>query len=170
MAKPKGWVISTAKSPKPLMPDSVKAELEAKASDLIENVLKPKHVLPPKNDEPFNYISDITTKVVQELLLLRHHLRLSGAECPLALVRVEVCTDGIRRWRQVRPQLHASQRRMGWVVRFSLRGRVPESHPRRCVVCAVTPLRDDPRNRSGSPRLAVRPTGREPDERQRSKA
>ena len=44
------------------MPDSIKSKLEAEASDLIENVLKPKHVLPPKNDVPFNYISDIKTK------------------------------------------------------------------------------------------------------------
>ncbi|MSR55959.1 MAG: hypothetical protein EXS09_22200 [Gemmataceae bacterium] len=34
----------------------------AKAIDLIENVLKPKHVLPPKQDEPFNYITDIGAK------------------------------------------------------------------------------------------------------------
>ncbi|HUY36816.1 MAG TPA: hypothetical protein VMV69_29120 [Pirellulales bacterium] len=50
------------KSPKPPVPDSVKAELEAKATDLIENVLKPKHVLPPRVGEQFNYITDIGTK------------------------------------------------------------------------------------------------------------
>lgn len=63
MATPrKAWMMSPAKSPKPSVPDSIKAELGAKANDLIENVLKPKHVLPPKPDERFNYITDIGAK------------------------------------------------------------------------------------------------------------
>jgi len=63
MGKPrKAWMISPAKSPKPSVPDSIKAELGARAIHLIENVLKPKHVLPPKQDEPFNYITDIGAK------------------------------------------------------------------------------------------------------------
>jgi hypothetical protein len=63
MAKPrKAWMITPGKSPKPSMPDAINAELEAKATDLIENVLKPKYVLPPKKDEKFNYIADIGTK------------------------------------------------------------------------------------------------------------
>ncbi len=44
------------------MPDSLKAEVEAKAAALIENVLKPKHVLPPPKDGEFNYIIDIGAK------------------------------------------------------------------------------------------------------------
>ena len=58
----KVWMMSPAKSPKPSVPDSIKAELGAKANDLIENVLKPKHVLPPKPDERFNYITNIGAK------------------------------------------------------------------------------------------------------------
>ena len=57
----KAWMIRPAKNPKS-MPDSLKAEVEAKAKELIENVLKPKHVLPPQEDEQFNYISDIGAK------------------------------------------------------------------------------------------------------------
>src|SRR5205823_91796 len=41
---------------------SIKAAVEAKATDLIENVLKPKHVLPPPQDGRFNYIIDIGAK------------------------------------------------------------------------------------------------------------
>ena len=41
---------------------SIKTEVEAKAKDLIENVLKHKHVLPPKKNEQFNYITDIGAK------------------------------------------------------------------------------------------------------------
>jgi hypothetical protein len=63
MAKPrKPWRISPQKKPKIPLPDSLKAELEAKATALIENVLKPKHVLPPPKDGKFNYIIDIGAK------------------------------------------------------------------------------------------------------------
>ena len=63
MPKPrKVWMMSPAKIPKPSVPESIKAELAAKALHLIGNVLKPMHVLPPKPDEPFNYITDLTGK------------------------------------------------------------------------------------------------------------
>ena len=58
----KAWMITPGKSPKPSVPASIKAELEAKAIDLIENVLKPKHVLPPQKDEQYNYITNIGAK------------------------------------------------------------------------------------------------------------
>jgi hypothetical protein len=58
----KAWMIRPAKKPKSPLPDSLKAEVEAKAAALIENVLKPKHVLPPPKDERFNYIIDIGAK------------------------------------------------------------------------------------------------------------
>jgi hypothetical protein len=41
---------------------AIKQEVHQKASDLIENVLKPKHVQPPPKGHKFNYITDITTK------------------------------------------------------------------------------------------------------------
>jgi hypothetical protein len=63
MAKPrKEWIRSPAKSPKPAVPDAIKAELEVKAAHLIETVLKPKHVRPPKKDAQLNYITDIGGK------------------------------------------------------------------------------------------------------------
>ena len=62
MAKRKAWMIRPRKSSQPSVPDLIKAEVEAKAANLIENVLKPKHVLPPKKDRQFNYITDIGTK------------------------------------------------------------------------------------------------------------
>ena len=62
MAKPREpWNIRPAKKKAPVTA-SVKTEVETKAKDLIENVLKPKHVLPPKKGEQFNYITDIGSK------------------------------------------------------------------------------------------------------------
>jgi hypothetical protein len=58
----KAWRITPLKKPKTPLPVSLKAEVEAKAADLIENVLKPKHVLPPPKDGQFNYIIDIGAK------------------------------------------------------------------------------------------------------------
>ena len=58
----KAWMIRPAKKPKSPLPDSLKAEVEAKAAALIENVLKPKHVLPPPKNGQFNYIIDIGAK------------------------------------------------------------------------------------------------------------
>ena len=41
---------------------TLKAEVETKARDLIEKVLKPKYVKPPKKGKQFNYITDIEAK------------------------------------------------------------------------------------------------------------
>ncbi len=62
MANRKAWMSSTPKSAKPAVTASLKTEMEKKAHELIENVLKPKHVLPPTNDKQFNYITDIKAK------------------------------------------------------------------------------------------------------------
>ncbi len=62
MAQPREpWNIRPAKK-RATVPASIKAEVETKAEVLIENVLKPKHVLPPKKGERFNYITDIGAK------------------------------------------------------------------------------------------------------------
>lgn len=55
----KTWVYSP---PKPKVPASVKAEVEQKANELVETVLKPQHVKPPPKDYDLNYIVDIYTK------------------------------------------------------------------------------------------------------------
>jgi hypothetical protein len=55
----KMWVYSP---PKLKVPDSVKAELGKKATELINTVLKPEHVKPPPKNAKWNYIVDIYTK------------------------------------------------------------------------------------------------------------
>lgn len=59
MAKPREpWNIRPAKT-KIAVAASLKAKVEDKARELIENVLKPKYIVPPSKDERFNYIIDI---------------------------------------------------------------------------------------------------------------
>jgi hypothetical protein len=59
--KRKAWMIRPAKNPT-TVPDSLRSEVEAKARELIENVLRPTHVKPPDENARFNYIIDIGTR------------------------------------------------------------------------------------------------------------
>jgi hypothetical protein len=64
MAMPKQrqpWSIRPAKK-RVTVPASIKTQLQRQANELVEDVLKPKHVLPQAPAEPFNYISDIEAK------------------------------------------------------------------------------------------------------------
>ncbi|MCL0077209.1 hypothetical protein M1O12_04235 [Dehalococcoidia bacterium] len=54
----KMWTFRPVKEPKTKVTEAVKKDLEVKASELIESALKPKHVKPPSQDEPFYYIVD----------------------------------------------------------------------------------------------------------------
>ena len=58
----KTWMLKPAKTSKTSIPDAIKTDLEMKSANLIENVLKPKHVVPQKPDMEFNYVSDVGTK------------------------------------------------------------------------------------------------------------
>jgi hypothetical protein len=62
MAKPREpWNIRPAKK-RVSLTAFLKTEVETKAKDLIENVLKPKYVQPPHKGEQSNYITDIEGK------------------------------------------------------------------------------------------------------------
>ncbi len=72
---------------------SIKSEVEAKAKDLIENVLKPKHVLPPQKDQQLNYITDITAKWFRNNFYFVLTYACPAPGRPFTYVRVEVCTE-----------------------------------------------------------------------------
>lgn len=55
------WNIRPAKKPASVT-DSLMTEVEQKAQELIENVLKPRYVLPPPKEKQGNYITDIGAK------------------------------------------------------------------------------------------------------------
>ena len=56
------WNIRPAKKRAAVIRLALKTEVETKAKNLIENVLKPKHVLPPPKEKQGNYIIDIGAK------------------------------------------------------------------------------------------------------------
>jgi hypothetical protein len=56
------WMLHPTQPDKPSVTASIKAQVEVKAKELIENALKPKHVQPPPKGQRFNYIIDIGAK------------------------------------------------------------------------------------------------------------
>ena len=58
----KMWVYSPPRPAKPKVPESLKADVQARANELAETVLKPEHIKPPPADEDFNYKVDLYTK------------------------------------------------------------------------------------------------------------
>ncbi|HEX4608177.1 MAG TPA: hypothetical protein VH092_08220 [Urbifossiella sp.] len=56
------WVYSPAKDPRTKVSDALKAEVERKATEFIETVLKPKHVLPPPKTPKYNYVIGLSSK------------------------------------------------------------------------------------------------------------
>ena len=65
---PRGWVLSTAKKAKAPLPESIKADLDAKATKLVESVLKPRYVTPPPKKAMFNYVTDVWIKWIGSTL------------------------------------------------------------------------------------------------------
>jgi len=62
--KQRMWVYSPSKPPAPKVPANTKAIVQQKADELVEKVLKPKHIKPPPASKKFqpNYIADLYTK------------------------------------------------------------------------------------------------------------
>jgi hypothetical protein len=58
----KVWMYCPPRPPKPKVPEPVKAEVAAKAAELLNAHLKPTYIEPPPKNPRFNYIVDITTK------------------------------------------------------------------------------------------------------------
>ena len=58
----KMWIHKTPRRSKSKVTDTIKLDVDAKARELVDTVLKPEHVKPPSEDEQFNYIIDIYSK------------------------------------------------------------------------------------------------------------
>lgn len=58
----KVWVYRPPRPRKVQPSESIKAEVEARANELVETFLKPQSIKPPPEDMRFNYIVDIFTK------------------------------------------------------------------------------------------------------------
>ena len=58
----KTWVYAPKKPSKGKLPDDLKAAVEVQASELVEKVLKPRHVQPPPQEPRFNYVIDVWSK------------------------------------------------------------------------------------------------------------
>ncbi len=74
----KTWVYVPPREAKPTVPAALKLEVEAKARELVESVLKPLHIKPPPDDDRFNYIVDIGTKWYRNYFYLSATYRCPG--------------------------------------------------------------------------------------------
>lgn len=62
MARKKVWMLVPPKKVTYKVPENIKVQIEEKANNLIQTVLKPEHIKPPSENEKFNYIVDIYSK------------------------------------------------------------------------------------------------------------
>jgi hypothetical protein len=56
------WTWAPDRRIKPKVPEDLKAEVQAKADELVERVLKPHYIKPPPKNRDWNYPIDIWTK------------------------------------------------------------------------------------------------------------
>jgi len=56
------WIYSPKKPKPPKVPESVKADVETRANDIIESYIKPTFIKPPPDEDRFNYLVDISSK------------------------------------------------------------------------------------------------------------
>ncbi len=62
MARKKVWMHVPPKKVKYKVPEGINTQVEEKAENLIQMVLKPKHIKPPPQNKDFNYVVDIYSK------------------------------------------------------------------------------------------------------------
>ena len=60
--KQKMWLYSPSALPNPKVSEEIKAEVQAKAAELINETLKPTYIKPAPEDANFNYLVDIYAK------------------------------------------------------------------------------------------------------------
>jgi hypothetical protein len=128
----KAWMVGPAKQSKASLPGTLKDEVDTKARDLIENVLKRKHIQPPPTDVQFNYITDIMTKWI-------------GSTC--YLISIYACPGP----NAIAPTFEETFARMEYVgdAKFVLSfmrhtGKWVELYANICMYECLTAIQDDP--------------------------
>lgn len=62
VSKRRIWLPASPKPTKLKVSNPVKLALKEKADEIIESVIKPKHIKPPSTDNDFNYLVDVYSK------------------------------------------------------------------------------------------------------------
>jgi hypothetical protein len=79
--KQKRWVYKPTKKSKPKVPNGIKQEVQTKANEFVESVLKPKYIKPPPTDNDFSYLVDIFTKWYRNYFYFCSKYRCPAPEC-----------------------------------------------------------------------------------------
>jgi hypothetical protein len=72
------WAMNPHKAASAPLPEALKMEVTTKANELIETVLKPRHIQPPPENPQFNYISDIYGKWYRKAFYFSAEYRVAG--------------------------------------------------------------------------------------------
>jgi len=79
--KEKVWIYKPQRQPKSKVPDTIKQEVETKAKELVETILKPKNIKPPPEAKSFNYIVDIYVKWHRNFFYFCSNYRCPAPNC-----------------------------------------------------------------------------------------
>ena len=95
--KKRTWGWAPRKPTPPPVPDDLKAEVEAKANELIKTFLKPTYVKRPPKDKRLELPDRHLDQMAPLILLFRQRIRQPRPECHRSVLRVEVCPHGVCR-------------------------------------------------------------------------
>jgi hypothetical protein len=129
---PKRWVDQTPRPPRPTVQPDLNAEVQARAKELVEVELKPRHIQPPREDEPFNYIVDLPTKWYHAFFYFCATYRCHGPNALYPFLKSGSPAWNIGVIGNLRSPMCAIRVVVGAVSR-SLPERVPGRDPRRAV-------------------------------------
>jgi hypothetical protein len=95
----KRWVYSPPQPKKPKVPDHVKQAIKRQADELIESVLKPKHLEGPPDNPEINYLIDIHSKWHRNYFYFCATYRCPSPRAisptfETKFARMEYCSDG----------------------------------------------------------------------------
>jgi hypothetical protein len=99
MARKREWTWAPNRRLKPQVPDEVKAEVQRKAEELIEDHLRPEYIKPPPKKPRWNYLTGIHTKWHRSFFYLVGDYASPGPNAlsptfELSFARLEYTRDG----------------------------------------------------------------------------
>lgn len=77
----KRWMYSPKSAPKPKVPEKTKQAVQEAGDKLLEDVLKPQHIIPPPEDNILNYIVDLHNKWYRNFFYFSATYRCPAEHC-----------------------------------------------------------------------------------------
>jgi hypothetical protein len=81
MTPNRGWYPASVKKSKSKVPENIKLDVQVRADALVKDVLKPRLIKPPPEDERFNYLVDLHTKWYRSYFYFNGTFRCPAPNC-----------------------------------------------------------------------------------------